>query len=144
MSHLQTGRLFAVNAHLEPGQLLRTGDGKLYTLVTRDHTRDQTRVVQHQLPVKTHVVTQSPLQSRDPPSVKHTKITSAVHSIPLRIVSPKKTEVVKTVTDTVSGYLAPSQVKVVKEKLGESAHVQSYFSFPSAGINSINYEYNTQ
>ena len=140
MSHLQTGRLFALNAHLEPGQLLRTGDGKLYTLVTRD----QTRVLQHQLPVKTHVVTQSPLQTRDPPSVKHTKITSEVHSIPLRIVSPKKTQDVKTIPDPVSGYLAPSQVKVVKEKLGDSAHVQSYFSFPSAGINSINYEYNTQ
>ena len=140
MSHLQTGRLFALNAHLEPGQLLRTGDGKLYTLVTRD----QTRVLQHQLPVKTHVVTQSPLQTRDPPSAKRTKITSEVHSIPLRIVSPKKTQEVKTVSDSVSEYLAPSQVRVVKEKLGDSAHVQSYFSFPSAGINSINYEYNTQ
>ena len=144
MSHTASGRLFAVNAHLEPGQLLRTGDGKLYTLVTRGHTRDQTRVLQHQLPVKTHVVTQSPLQTRDPPSATRTKITSAVHSIPLRIVSPKKTQDVKTVTDPVSGYLAPSQVKVVKEKVEDSAHVQSYFSFPSAGINSINYEYNTQ
>ena len=144
MSHLQTGRLFALNAHLEPGQLLRTGDGKLYTLVTRDQTRDQTRVLQHQLPVKTHVVTQSPLQTRDPPSATRTKITSEVHSIPLRIVSPKKPQDAKTVTDPVSGYLAPTQVKVVKEKLGDSAHVQSYFSFPSAGINSINYEYNTQ
>ena len=144
MTHLQTGRLFAVNAHLEPGQLLRTGDGKLYTLVTRDQTRGHSRVLQHQLPVKTHVVTQSPLQTRDPPSATRTKITSEVHSIPLRIVSPKKTQDVKTVPDPVSGFLAPTQVKVVKEKLGDSAHVQSYFSFPSAGINSINYEYNTQ
>lgn len=140
MSHLQSGRLFAVNAHLEPGQLLRTGDGKLYTLVTRD----QTRVLQQQLPVKTHVVTQSPLQTRAPASAKRTKITSEVHSIPLQIVSSKKTPAVKTVSDPVSGYAAPSQTKVVREQGRDSAHVQSYFSFPSAGINSINYEYITQ
>ena len=140
MSHLQSGRLFAVNAHLEPGQLLRTGDGKLYTLVTRD----QTRVLQQQLPVKTHVVTQAPIQTRVPASATRTKITSAVHSIPLQIVSPKKTPAVKTVSDPVSSYKAPSQTKVVREQGGDSAHVQSYFSFPSAGINSINYEYITQ
>ena len=140
MSHTASGRLFAVNAHLEPGQLLRTGDGKLYTLVTRD----QPRVLQHQLPVKTHVVTQSPPQTRVPPSAKRTKITSEVHSIPLKIVTPKKAVNVKTLSEPVSSYSAPSKVKVERTQGGDSAHVQSYFSFPSAGINSINYEYNTQ
>ena len=138
MSHTASGRLFAVNAHLEPGQLLRTGDGKLYTLVTRD----QPRVLQHQLPVKTHVVTQSPLQTRVPPSATRTKIPSEIHSIPLQIVTPKK--IVKTLSEPVSSYSAPSKVKVERTQGGDSAHVQSYFSFPSAGINSINYEYNTQ
>ena len=136
MSHPQSGRLFAVNAHLEPGQLLRTGDGKLYTLATPD----QTRVLQHQLPVKTHVVTNSPLQTRVLPSSKQTKITSEVHTIPLRIVTPKKAQSAKTISEPISSYSAPSQAR---KQSKDSAHVQSYFSFPSAGINSINYEYIT-
>ena len=101
--------------------------------------------------MKTHVVSQVPLQTRVLPSAKQTKIASEVHSLPLQIVASRKTPASRTSSasrktpgSTSSSYSAPAQSEAARDQSRASAHVQSYFSFPSAGINSINYEYNTQ
>ena len=95
--------------------------------------------------MKTHVVSQVPLQTRVLPSAKQTKIASEVHSLPLQIVASRTSSASrKTPASSSSSYSAPAQSEAARDQSRASAHVQSYFSFPSAGINSINYEYNTQ
>ena len=129
------GRLFAVNAHLQPGQLFRTGDGRVFTLVDNGQQR----------PREARVITSEPRAApAQQPRVEQrvpAQVTHQVHSLPFQIVTNR----VEADTFPVANQQVKSQTqdnkqqRTVKTKIPtnntpSTAAVTQFFSFPSAGF----------
>ena len=129
--HRPSGKLYAVNAHLEPGQLFRTGDGRVFTLANSgdldlggQHHHQQHRDQHRQ--GDTRRVPSVPALS--PAPALPVQVASQVHALPLRVV------------DTAAPRASPSRVSPslltnnAVTPTPSSALVEGFFSFPSAGI----------
>ena len=140
--HRPSGKLYAVNAHLEPGQLFRTGDGRVFTLANSgdlglggdqhlhqggDQHLHQGGQHHHQQGDTRQVPAVPALSPAPAPPVQ---VASQVHALPLRVV------------DTAAPRVSPSPSRMSPSLLTNnvvtptpsSALVEGFFSFPSAGI----------
>ena len=133
--HRPSGKLYAVNAHLEPGQLFRTGDGRVFTLANSGdldlggHQHHHQQGDQHRQG-DTRRVPSVPALS--PAPALPVQVASQVHALPLRVVD--------TAAPRASPRAAPSRVSPsllttnAVTPTPSSALVEGFFSFPSAGI----------
>ena len=136
--HRPSGKLYAVNAHLEPGQLFRTGDGRVFTLANSGDLGQGGDQHLHQGGQHHHQQGDQHRQgdTRQVPSVPGlspapalpVQVASQVHALPLRVV------------DTAAPRASPSRVSPslltnnAVTPTPSSALVEGFFSFPSAGI----------
>ena len=134
------GRLFAVNAHLKPGQLFRTGDGRVFTLVDKIQERQRDARLLLSEP-RVSPVQQTRVEPRVPAQVTH-----QVHSLPFQIVTNRADGNQPTVDNQQvraqdkQQLIAQdsNQLQTLKtdipSNLLSSASVSQFFSFPSAGF----------
>ena len=157
------GRLFAVNAHLVPGQLFQTGDGRVFTLARTNNNHygpppppsppspapsppspapaspgepdndDNEGVIEARIP---EAVTEAP-------TTEQPQLRSQLHSLPFQVVGPGLRTVPAGPTVPLASVLpvvrrppAPATVVVGQKTVAQSSQpvVTGYFSFPTAGF----------
>ena len=144
------GRLFAVNAHLVPGQLFQTGDGRVFTLARTNNNHygpppppsppspapaspgepdndDNEGVIEARIP---EAVTEAP-------TTEQPQLRSQLHSLPFQVVGPGLRTVPAGPAVPLASVLPvvrrpPAPATVVPQS--SQPVVTGYFSFPTAGF----------